>query len=130
MFRKIFRLPYDIFLEFVCDLKFNYLQTKWNSKDCTCVYSSSLKLLLLAALCYFGRGFALENIKEAAAISRGVNRIFVHIFFLYGSTILYHRHVIVPATIVDPSIFEELCVSTGLNGCIGSTDATHIGMIS
>ena len=90
---------------------------------------SDIALLLLGALRYIGRNFTFNDIEEANGISREVNRSFFHQFILYGSTVLYHQHVTIPATTTNPSKFEEIFRSAGFNGCCGSTDATHIGML-
>ena len=74
--------------------------------------------------------FIFDDIEEGTTISREVNRLFLHTFVLYGSTVLYHRYVTVPTTTDDPSTFEELFASAGINGCIGSSDATRIDMLS
>ena len=42
---------------------------------------------------------------------------------------LYDKHVVIPATTTDAKEWEGLFKLSGFNGCIGSTDATHIGML-
>ena len=36
----------------------------------------------------------------------------------------------IPATTADVPIFEEMFAAAGFNGCVGSTDATNVGMLS
>ena len=48
---------------------------------------------------------------------------------VHGSTVVYHRHVIVLATTTNPREFQKIFATAGFNGCIGSTNATHVGML-
>ena len=48
----------------------------------------------------------------------------------YGSTILYRKWIVDASLNRDVSEQERLFRQAGFNGCIGSTDATHIGMLS
>ena len=96
--------------------------------DCFGFPPSNMALLRLGALRYIGRCWTLDDIEEATAISREVLRTFFHKFLLYGSNFLYHKHIIVPATTTYCSKFELVFSLPGFNGCIGSSDGTHIGM--
>ena len=42
---------------------------------------------------------------------------------------MYRNHVTLASGMSDPSIHEELYGQAGFNGCIGSADATHVGML-
>ena len=44
--------------------------------------------------------------------------------------ILYDKYVTIPAKNLSASELEKLFKQAGFNGCIGSSDATHIGMWS
>ena len=88
--------------------------------------TSNLGLLLLGTLCYIGRSFTFDDIEEANATSREDNRSFFDQFVLYGSTVLYQKHVTVPAISTEPSKFEEMFASVGCNGCLGSTNTAHV----
>ena len=129
-FRNQFRLTHDSFLELAWDLMNHILFVRWVSKNCAGADPSNIKLLLLGALRYLGRGHTFDDIEEATAISREVNRNFLHTFLKYGSTVLYQRHVIDAACLTAPSKYEKLFAAAGFNGCMGSTDATHVGMLS
>ena len=50
-------------------------------------------------------------------------------FLLYGSIFFYLHHVTDASQLTDSAKFEKLFAAAGFNGCIGSTDATHIGML-
>ena len=55
----------------------------------------------------------------------------LYLFFLeYGSTTLYRKWVIDPSLNKKISDQEKLFRLAGFNGCIGSSDATHVGMLS
>ena len=130
LFRTRFRLPHHSFLELANEISHHELFARWSSSDCTGVESSNIKILLLGAMRYLGRGFTFDDIEECTAISREVNRVFFHNFLLYGSTVLYKKHVSLPASTTDPSEWERLFKLAGFSGCIGSSDGTHIGMLN
>jgi hypothetical protein len=46
-----------------------------------------------------------------------------------GSTVLYNKHIMILETTADPKEWEELFKLSWFNGCIGSTDATYVGML-
>ena len=92
LFRNRFRLPHHSFLELANEISHHELFSRWSSSDCTGVDSSNIKLLLLGALRYLGRGFTFDDIAECTAISREVNRVFFHNFLLYGSTAHVRKH--------------------------------------
>ena len=130
IFRSRFRLPHADYLELANDCANDPLFKQWLSKDCTKEKSNDIKLLLLGTLRYLGRGWTFDDMEEATCISRESHRQFFNVFIEYGSTVLYDRHVTSPATNTDVSVFEELFNIAGYNGCIGSSDATHVGMLS
>ena len=104
-FRNRFCLPYDSFLELACDIVNHELFKRWTCKNAAGKESSNLKWLLFGAIRYLGRSFTLDDIEEATAISKEVNRLFLDAFLTYGSTVLYQRHVTDAAYLTDPSTF-------------------------
>ena len=130
LFRKRFRLTYNSFMELLNEIIGHKLFLRWNNPDAAGSRPSSVALLLLGTLRCLGRAWTFDDVEEATAISREVIRVFFHKFLIYGSTVLYKKHVTIPATTTDSSIFESIFASAGFNGCIGSTDGTHIGMHS
>jgi hypothetical protein len=58
-----------------------------------------------------------------------VHRNFFCTFIEYGSTHLYKKYVLDPASENDLSTFEKVFALAGFNGCGGSTDGTHVGML-
>ena len=129
-FRLRFRMPYQSFIALSEDIEGHDLFCRWTKKDAVGEDSSNIKLLLLGCLRYIGRSWTLDDIEEANGISREVNRNFIDTFLEYGSTILYKKWVIDPAANRQTSDQEKLFKMAGFNGCIGSSDATHVGMLS
>ena len=129
LFRRRFRLPFYIFMELLDDVTEHKLFSRWTKNNCAGAPPSNIGLLLLGTLRCIGRGCTFDDIEEATGISIDVIRDFFHIFIMCGSTVLYEKHVTIPARTTKPSEFEELFASAGFNGCIGSTDATNIPML-
>ena len=129
-FRNRFRLPYSSFIELADEIHEHESFNRWRCSDCTGEQPSNIKLLLLGSLRYLGRSWTFDDIHEANGISREVNRIFFKTFIEYGSTCLYKKHVLDVARTISVSEHEKLFKSAGFNGCIGSSDGTHISMLN
>jgi len=131
-FRSRFRLPYHKFVELVelakeaMDDEGDLFFRRWMSADVTGIPSSPIELLILGSLRYLGRGWTFDDIEEATAISEEVHRVFFHIFIKFGADVLYKMWVNTPTTEAEAE--EHVCEMrmAGMNGCVGSTDATHI----
>jgi hypothetical protein len=54
------------------------------------------------------RGLTFDDIEEATYISADVHRVFFNKFLLFGSTLLYDKHVVTPASTTDPTEWQEL----------------------
>ena len=130
LFRLRFRMPYSSFINLSDEISAHPIFVRWRRCDAIGEQPSNLKLLLLGALRYIGRGWTLDDIYEANGISVDVNDCFLKCFIEYGSTVLYKRYVIDPSVNIHVSEREKLFKIAGFNGCIGSTDATHIPMLS
>ena len=129
VFRRRFRLPYEIYLQMVDEIKSNDLFSRWSKTDCVGSEPSDIGLLLLGALRYLGRALTFDDLAEYTFISAEVHRQFFIAFLEYGNTILYNRYVVKPATELDVTAFEQVFAIAGFNGCIGSSDATHVGLL-
>lgn len=129
-FRNRFRIPHHYYKELVEEISNDEMFNRWTGKDCTGEPSSCLSLLILGSFRYLARAFTFDDLEEATAISRENHRQFFQVFIKYGSTTFYEKHVTIPAKTACPSVFEELFKQAGFNGCIGSGDATHVGMLS
>ena len=130
LFRKRFRMPYPSFLDLADQCKNSGCFEQWsgthhhyNKKRVT-----PLKLLLLCALRYLGRGWTFDDLYEATAINATTIRKFVYEFIKFGSTVLYNTYVCDPITSDDIMDCETEYKMAGFPGCVGSTDATHIMM--
>ena len=120
------RLPHANFLELTEDISRDSLFKRWLCNDIANDQSNDIKLLLLESLRYLGRGWTFDNIGEITYISLEIPRQFFNAMIKFESTVLYNRHV----TSTDVSTSEELFQTTDFDGCIGSSDTTHIGMLS
>ena len=130
LFRRRFRLPYDTFLTLSNEISTNPMFARWNRCDAVGVKPSDRKLLLLGVLRYIGRAWTLDDVAEANGISLFVNRDFLLCFLEYGSTVLYKKWVLDPASNINISERESIFRQAGFDGCIGSSDATHVAMLS
>ena len=130
LFKLRFRMPYSSFLELTDELSVHPIFERWQKCDAVGDKPSNMKLLLLGALRYIGRGWTLDDLHEANGISVDVNDYFLKCFIEYGSSVLYKKHVVHPSISIHVSEREKLFKLASLNGCIGSTDATHIPMLS
>ena len=128
-FRTRFRMPHQNFITLSEDLEDHEIFNQWSCNDATGLASSNIKLLLLGSLRYIGRAWTFDDIEEANGISREINRVFLHCFLEYGSTILYKKWVLNPSLNANVNELEKLFRLAGFNGCIGSSDATHVGML-
>ena len=130
-FRRRFRMPYASFTKHLVEVKGSHNFRTWRSDSYDCVgrQSSHIELLLLGALRYLGRAWTLDDLEEQTMICEEVHRRFVHAYITWGSTHFFERYVVTPATKDDVEANSKEYASAGLPGCIGSQDATHIGML-
>ena len=59
-----------------------------------------------------------------------MHRVFFHVFIKWGSDELFNRFVVAPTLDADPTDSFEEFSTAGMPGCIGSTDACHVGMLN
>ena len=127
-FRLRFRLPHNKYLELLEKIRGHYMFDRWNREDATGKPASPLSLMLLGALRYLGRGWSFDDLEEATAISEECHRQFFHVFIGYGSTFLYDEWVKYPRNAEEAAEHMHEHTLAGFDGCVGSMDATHIGM--
>jgi hypothetical protein len=125
-FRRRFRLPYAQFLELVEDARAGNWFPRWMRSDAAGKSSSPLHLMILGALRYTGRGWTFDDVEEATGICQETHRQFYHEFITIGSTILFKKYVVEPATNEEANNVMHEMKQAGLNGAVGSTDATHV----
>jgi hypothetical protein len=98
-FRRWFPLPYQQYLELFRDAIEGEWFPRWtSSKDAFGKPSSPLELLILGALRYLGRGWTFDDCEESTAIGEETHRVFFHEFTKIGSTVLFKKYVLPPAT--------------------------------
>ena len=129
-FRWRFRMSYESFQKQLEEVKNHPLFKKWSdtATDCTGKKSSPIELLLLGVLRYLGRGWTLDDLEEATAISKESHRRFLHVYLHWGSTYFYEKYVWLPSSSSEIADSSYEFFIAGLAGCIGSQDATHVGM--
>jgi Plant transposon protein len=128
-FRRRFRCNYASFTIILQLVQENPMFKRWQGTDAAGRSASPIELLLLGSLRYLGRGWSFDDLEEATSISQETHRCFFHIFINFSRHILYPMYVIHPTdgTDVLPHVHEMEIA--GLHGCIGSVDATHVGML-
>ena len=129
IFRNRFRIPYDEFLKLADDILADDLFSRWSNKDACGSKPSDVRLLLLGALRYLGRAHTFDDACESTYISAEVHRQFFDAFIEYGSGVLYDKYVLKALDKTDTSAIEKIFRLAGFNGCMGSSDGTHVGML-
>ena len=123
-------MPHHIFTNLLQQLSEHPAFSKFITADALGEQRTDLYLLLLGALCYLGWSWTFDCLEENTAISRESHRSFFNEFIKYGSSILYQKYVTQPAKEMSMKDMSEMFQLAGFNGCIGSTDATHVPLLS
>ena len=129
LFRNRFRLLYESFLTLSEEVMNDPMFVRWTKSDAVGKKTMNVKLLLLGCLRYIGRSWTLDDICESNGISVGTNRLFLLTVIEWGSTVLCKKWVIDNTKNRDVNEQESIFRLAGFNGCIGSSDGTHIGML-
>ena len=104
---------------------------KWTpTKRVANVSASPIKLLLLGSLRCLGRGLIFGDLEELTAISQEVHRCLFHASINWGSNHLFNRLVRALSHSEDPTDSFKEFETARMPGCIGSTDACHVGMLN
>ena len=85
---------------------------------------------MLGILRYLGQAHTFDDAYESTYISGNIHRVFFNTFLRYRSVVLYEKHVLSLLATIDKSHIEKLFNIAGLNGCYGSSDSTHISLLS
>ena len=125
-FRRRFRMPHHSFKSLVKLCRDNNWFPKVEKPDAVGQVGAPLELLILGSLRYLGRGWTFDDLEEATNISEETHRRFSLQFFQIGATHLFDKWVTIPQTKeeIDDCMFEFK--QAGFNGCVGSSDATHV----
>ena len=122
-------MPYESFISLSEEIMVHSCFVRWTICDAVGQSPSNIKLLILGCMRYIGRAWTLDDLCEANGISINVNRDFLICFIEYGSTILYKKWVLDPNLNTDVREQESVFKMAGFDGCIGSSDGTHIPML-
>ena len=130
-FRRRFRCSYESFTKHVEEIKSSDLFDVWSEDkvDAVGVPSSPIELLVLGVLRYLGRGWCFDDLEEQTCISETTHRSFLHVYLLWASTTMFEKYVTLPS---DGKVAQEWAIEyllAGFAGCMGSMDATHVGML-
>ena len=83
-FRRRFRMHYNLFLDIYHQCDDDDLFERWCSRKKAHKYNKRkaipLKLLVLCALRYLGRGWTTDDLEEATAVNEETIRLFLHKF--------------------------------------------------
>ena len=130
IFRTRFRIPYFYFIELHQEISKHEIFSRWENMDAVGDQPSNIKLLILGSLRYIGRSWTFDDVSEANGISREVNRKFFCSFIKYGSTVMYKKFVLDVPDSLNMNDHNALFSAAGMNGCMGSGDATNISMLN
>ena len=129
LFRSRFRMPYESFISLSHEVMAHSCFSRWTRCDAVGKKPCNIKLLILGCMRYIGRAWTLDDVCEANGISVNTNRDFLLCFIKYGSTVLYKRWVLDTNLTTDVKVQESVFKLAGFDGCIGSSDGTHIPML-
>ena len=124
--RRRFRFPYEIFQKLVHDCKNQEIFSRWMGKSAPGKEASPIESLIRGTLQYLGRGWTVDDLEEATAVSQEVHHIFFHRFIEFGSTTLHDRHVTAPINFEEAKRHMHEFTIAGVPGALGSSDATHV----
>jgi hypothetical protein len=120
LFRRRFRLPYPVFLDFVEKCKhYNIFDLKYDS-------SIPVECKVLACLRILGRDHSADDCNDACdAIGISTVRSTFHTFVENVSKRMFHLYVGFPTGDYLKEVMETYA-KLGLPGCVGSFDCTHV----
>ncbi len=129
-FQKCFRMSYETHLKILPKIKQHKLfstcdrsKTIWRGLP-----QALIELLVLGSLMYLGRGWAFDDLEERTGISGETCQKFLHLFLVWGSffsaeTVIAHND----KKNIESSVHYNLA---DVPGCVGSGDATHVGLLN
>ncbi len=128
-FRKCSRMSYESYLKILQKIKLHKLFSPWDTLKTIRRGSppAQIELLVLDCLRYLGRGWAFDDLEEATGTSAETHQKFLHLFLVWGSSCFFNETVIayngnkIYVSNVDYNL-------AGFPGCVGSGDATHVGL--
>ncbi len=124
MFRKRFRVPFELFDQIVVICK-NSGQFDSPLFDVTGRGCVPLEIKILGVLRVLGRGSCFDDIAELTKTSITLHNDFFHKFCAYFAT-LKAQYIYPPTSPSDMAHGNNMYNLLGLPGCVGSVDCVHI----
>ena len=126
-FRRLFRVPYDLFVSLVRQANTRWW-TEWkpDKVDAAGKLVSSLELKVLGALYVLGNGATQFQVSIQTNLSEEVHRSFF-LSWISKMSSIKDEYIFMPTT---DEQFEKVVgeySARGLPGCVGSVDCVHVG---
>jgi hypothetical protein len=125
-FRRRFRLPYASFLKLIAEIRTDNWFPLAENNNAVGQVGVPLELLVLGTLRYMGRGWTFDDLEESSGISEETHRLFSHKFWDCGKNHLFQKWVKTPESQSEIEDTMSEYAAAGFEGCVGSTDATHV----
>ena len=127
-FCKLFRVPYDLFVDLVQISKQRWWRDWTPDKVCNAgKLVSSLELKVLGALYVLGTGASQHQVGVQTHLSKEVHRVFF-LLWLSRMSSISTEYIYMPTTEEQfKFVVGEYYSARGLPGCVGSVDCVHVG---
>ena len=125
--RCLFCIRYDSFRTLLHEVSTSTLFCRWkSSRIIERPKLKPIRLLLLGALRYLGRGWTFDDLEQTTRISEKVHRHFFRIFIKFGQHVLYPIYVKYPKNSKEGKTHINEFIIADLDGGAGSMDACHV----
>ena len=127
-FRRMFRVPYGLFVEKILNLAIQNWWPDWSEDkvDACGRPVSNLELQLLGALFTLGTSATFFVVSLNTNISEEVHRKFFAVW-VFNMNSIHHEYIYMPRTEREYQFVVGEYTAMGFPGCIGSVDCVHIG---
>ena len=126
-FRKLFRVPYHLFVSLVQLSKERWWHDWTPDKTCNAgKLVSSLELKVLGALYVLGTGASQHQVGVQTHLSEEVHRVFF-LAWLKNMSSISIEYIFMPKTDEQFEFVVGEYSARGLPGCVGSVDCVHVG---
>jgi hypothetical protein len=126
-FRRLFRVPYNLFVDLVQMSKERWWRDWTPDKVCNAgKLVSSLELKVLGALYVLGTGASQYQVSVQTHLSEEVHRVFF-LLWLSRMSSISTEYIYMPKTEEQFEFVVGEYSARGLPGCVGSVDCVHVG---